>query len=276
MVNYMMNTKPKYQQIYVEITNICNLRCPFCLPTKRPTKQMSLTEVKEIAEKIKNYTHSVYLHVKGEPLMHRNLKEIIDIFKSYNIKVKITTNGIGINKHLDYLLNNDGINKINISLQSVHNMNMVDIRKYFTELSELLFNTTKTHIYLRNWALDLESKKILEDELKNIFPKAQLNDGELLKEFVHYSIAERFEWPTTDAIECEPSKCLGGKSQIGILSDGTVVLCCLDTDGDTNLGNIFESDLESIITSDKYKDAVNKMPYLELCKKCTYRLRFKK
>ena len=69
MVNYMMNTKPKYQQIYVEITNICNLRCPFCLPTKRPTKQMSLTEVKEIADKIKNYTHSVYLHIKGEPLI---------------------------------------------------------------------------------------------------------------------------------------------------------------------------------------------------------------
>ncbi len=271
----MKKTKPKYQQIYVEITNICNLNCPFCLPTKRKPREMTLDEVKIIADKVKVYTHSVYLHVKGEPLMHTKLKDIIDIFKTVGIKVKITTNGINIKEHLDYLLNNDGISKINVSLQSVHNMNDKVIQQYFSDLKELVLNT-KTHVYLRNWALDVESRKPLEDELKKIYPNALFQDGEYLSEYVHYSIQERFEWPTTKGDEYEKSTCLGGKNQIAILSDGTVVLCCLDTNGDNDLGNIFTTDLNDIINSSKYQNSVNKMPYLELCKKCSYRLKFKK
>lgn len=275
MVNYMKRIKPKYQQIYVEVTNICNLSCPFCLPTKRQPREMTIDEVSIIAEKIKGYTHSVYLHVKGEPLMHSRLKDIIDVFNSVDIKVKITTNGININNHRDYLLNNAAISKINVSLQSVHNMSSEFIHQYFNELKDFVENAN-THIYLRNWALNQDLRRPLEMELKRIFPNASFHEGELLSSYVHYSVQEKFEWPSIDSKECEKSNCLGGRNQIAILSDGTVVLCCLDTNGDNDLGNIFTTSLEEIITSNKYLDAVNKMPYLELCKKCSYRLRFKK
>ena len=274
MVIEMKNSRPRYQQIYVEITNSCNLSCPFCLPTHRKIRQMTLTEVELIASRISSYTHSVYLHVKGEPLLHETLKEIIAIFKRYKLNVKITTNGININKHI-FLLNGL-VSKINISLQSVHNMNDEYQTEYFENLSNFIHKNINTHIYLRNWALDTESRKTIELKLKLLFPKAIFTDGELLQEYVHYSIAEKFEWPTLDGAEQEKSICLGGKNQLGILSDGTVVLCCLDTNGDTSLGNIFNETLENIISSEKYINAVQKMPYLELCKKCSYRLKFKK
>lgn len=270
----MKNSRPKYQQIYVEITNSCNLSCPFCLPTSRQTRQMTLSEIEIIANKISSYTHSVYLHVKGEPLLHENLKEIIEIFNKYHLNVKLTTNGININKY-SFLLNGL-LSKINISLQSVHNMSDEYKKEYFKNLSDFIAQNKKTHIYLRNWALDKDSRKTIEFQLNSLFPQAKFSDGEILKEFVHYSIAERFEWPTTDGTEQEKSNCLGGKNQLGILSDGTVVMCCLDTNGDTSLGNIFEDTLEHIINSEKYINAVTKMPYLELCKKCSYRLKFKK
>ena len=176
----------------------------------------------------------------------------------------------------NYLLNNDAISKINISLQSIHDWDKDQIKDYFNDLNNYIKRNEKTHIYLRNWALDIKDRNNLEDELRTIFPTATFKDGELLNKLVHYSIAEKFEWPNMDANECDKSTCLGGKNQIGILSDGTVILCCLDTNGDTNLGNIFDEDLESIISSEKYIKAVTNMPYLELCKKCTYRLRFKK
>ena len=35
-----------YKKVYVEITNSCNLKCPFCLGNKRPLKNMSLIEFK--------------------------------------------------------------------------------------------------------------------------------------------------------------------------------------------------------------------------------------
>ena len=65
--------------------------------------------------------------------------------------------------------------------------------------------------------------------------------------------------------------CLGGKNQLGILVDGSVVLCCLDNNGDTIIGNIFKDEMEDILNSELYKNAVRKMPYFDLCKKCTYR-----
>ena len=46
--------------------------------------------------------------------------------------------------------------------------------------------------------------------------------------------------------------------------------------GDTIIGNIFKDEMEDILNSELYKNAVRKMPYFDLCKKCTYRLKFKK
>ena len=74
------------------------------------------------------------------------------------------------------------------------------------------------------------------------------------------------------------SGCLGGKEQLGILVDGKVVLCCLDYLGLSNLGNIFDDSLESIIHSEKYIRSIkgfnDRKPYLKICQKCTYRNRF--
>ena len=61
---------------------------------------------------------------------------------------------------------------------------------------------------------------------------------------------------------------------LGILADGTVVPCCLDADGEINLGNIFEETLEEILKKERYiklKDGFtgNEIPE-ELCRKCTF------
>ena len=271
----MKNTRPKYQQIYVEITNSCNLSCPFCLPTSRKTRQMTLSEIEQIAKKLVSYTHSVYLHVKGEPLLHENLKDIIRCFNNNKINVKITTNGIGIMDHFEYLLDGS-VKKINISLQSVHNMSIDYQKNYYDNIAKFLEKNQTTHIYLRNWALNDDCRKDIEQNLSKLFPNAMFKDGEYLSDYVHYSIADKFEWPSLDGKEQINSTCLGGRNQLGILADGTVVLCCLDTNGDTAIGNIFNNDLEQIINSDIYQKAVHQMPYFDLCKKCSYRLKFKK
>ena len=272
----MSRTKPKFQQIYVEITNTCNLNCPFCLKTTRAPRKMTLSDVQVIADKIKKYTHSVYLHIKGEPLTHNNLEEIINVFHDNMIKVKVTTNGINIFDKGQFLLNHEGVNKINISLQSVQNLNKEFIDKYYEDLDKFLKSTKKNHIYLRNWALDDQEKQVLETRLLKMFPNAKFKDNELLDDYIHYSVQEKFEWPELNNESVNATPCLGGRNQLGILSDGTIVLCCLDTNGDTNLGNIFENELEDILNSEKYLNSIHKMPYLELCKKCSYRTRFKK
>ena len=78
----------KYKKIYIEITNICNLNCSFCGIDDRKKEFMSLDNFEKVLKKINNYTDYIYLHVKGEPLLHPDLKEILELANKYNLKVK--------------------------------------------------------------------------------------------------------------------------------------------------------------------------------------------
>ena len=80
----------RFSKIYIEITNICNLNCSFCSKDNRLKKELSLQEFDIILKKIRQYTNTIYLHVKGEPLLHSKLLEMLELTEKYNFKVKIT------------------------------------------------------------------------------------------------------------------------------------------------------------------------------------------
>ena len=104
--NTNMNTNiTKFKKIYIEITNICNLNCSFCSTSNRPQKEMSVTAFDYILSQIDRYTNYIYLHVKGEPLTHHNLDEILSITQKHNKKVCITTNGVFLKEKLNILKN---------------------------------------------------------------------------------------------------------------------------------------------------------------------------
>ena len=83
----------RFNRIYIEITNRCNLNCSFCSKDNRELKEISLQEFDTILQKIRHLTNCIYLHVKGEPLLHTKFDKILSITKKYNMNVKITTNG---------------------------------------------------------------------------------------------------------------------------------------------------------------------------------------
>ena len=111
----------RFTRIYVEITNYCNLSCSFCSRDKRDKREMSVDEFRDVVIKIKDYIENIYLHVKGEPLLHSHLDEILSICDEYNLNVKLTTNGTLLLKKKDILLKHN-IKQINISLHCENNM----------------------------------------------------------------------------------------------------------------------------------------------------------
>jgi radical SAM protein with 4Fe4S-binding SPASM domain len=122
-------------------------------------------------------------------------------------------------------------------------------------------------------------------EMGNRFKRKDLLDSLLtqrammLSENLSINTAERFEWPqlNTTAVG-DTGYCLGLKEQIVVLADGTVVPCCLDSDGVMSLGNIFTTPLEMILLSDRAKNIQfsfrKNIVAEELCKHCTFRTRF--
>ena len=263
-----------FKRIYIEITNICNLNCSFCPTTNRIKKNMSIDEFKTIIERIHNYTNHIYLHIKGEPLMHPNLDEILKICNIYNINVNITTNARLLKNKID-IINNNKIRQINISLHSFNDIEEIK------ELLKVIDKINNTYISLRLWN-NKENKEVLEllSEYYNK-PIEFIGKRVTLTKNIFLDKDILFDWPDIKKdIISNRGNCLGTKSQIGILVDGTVVPCCLDNDGIINLGNIFDNTLEDIVKSDRFKKIKNGFNNCileeELCKRCGYRTRFNK
>ena len=266
----------KFKRIYIEITNVCNLNCSFCSNSNKVKREMTPEEFKEVLSKINNYTDYIYLHVKGEPLTHHNLDKILDITKEYNKKVCITTNGVFLKDKLPILKKYDNIYQINISLHSENN------KKNYLEDIISSVNELSPYISYRFWTLDNNKMDNKTKEyikiLKKVYNKEEIYDGIKLKDKVYLSLDNKFTWPSiNNNYYNERGTCLGAKTQLAILSDGTVSICCLDSEGVSNLGNIYLSTMEDILASDKYQNILkgfndNKV-YLDICKHCSYKER---
>ncbi len=252
----------RFKKIYLEITNNCNLNCSFCIHNTRPKKFMSMEEFKTILTKIKPYTKYLYFHILGEPLLHPQINEFIDL-ASKDFSINITTNGYFLSK----IVNNKNIRQINISLQSYDKH--LPLEEY---LNNIIINANKLHhnntiINYRLWALN--------DTLK-----AQMKDI-LLK---HYTFTEKgiylseetmFIWPSLSNTYSNPNgTCKGLITHMGILVDGTIIPCCLDSNGLINLGNIFKDNLEDILNSAKVNHIIegfkHHQKYEKLCQKCNF------
>ena len=276
----------RFSKIYVEITNYCNLHCSFCSMDYLPKKEMSIDEFKIVIDKIKNYTDNIYLHVKGEPLLHSRLDEILSICDDNRINVRITTNGTLLKIKKDILMNHN-IKQINISLHSENSIN-----NYF----ENVFNTCdelskKTTIIYRLWTLpSLNLDKLstnIVDKITNhyklstdIVNKIKNDKNIKIYENIYIDKDYEFDWPIISDKKSNKGTCLGTKSHISILSNGNITPCCLDSKAIIKLGNIFESDLDEIINSTRFKNIYNGFKnhkiIEDLCKSCTFRKRFEK
>ena len=106
------------RKAYLEITNVCNLACSFCPGTRREKRFMPAREVKVLAAKIRPHTQYLYLHLMGEPLLHPELPEILEICHELDFKLIITTNGTLLPERTELLIGSPAVHKINISLQS--------------------------------------------------------------------------------------------------------------------------------------------------------------
>lgn len=266
----------KFKNIYVEIIKNCNLKCPFCPSSKLKQKQkISYDQFKLIIEQIKDYTEGIYLHILGEPLLHPDLFKMIE-YASMFVKVSLTTNGHLLGKYLNQIINSN-LYILNLSMQSLVNKSDAFIEEYFKNVLLLLENKKNTlNVHLRIWN-NHKNNYLLNQKLHQLIEKNHLTSYTN----VHISYGEEFDWPSiNDEENLNHTKCLGGKKQLGILTNGDVVCCCLDYLGNTKIGNIYETLFSQIINDKQYLkvlDGWNKQqPYFELCKKCTYRNRFMK
>lgn len=264
-----------FKYVYIEITNVCNLNCTFCKGSNRTKSFMTVDSFKEILDKIKGCTEYINLHVLGEPLMHPEIDTILTLAEDNNFKVNLTTNGKLLEEKIDIINRRRSVRQVNISLHSFDNIN--DINHLLSVIDKI---RKDCYISLRLWNLNSKNNNDeVIDLLSKYYNKNIKDKNTKLEENIYLDFEEQFKWPDIDDdIRSDEGTCYGLRTHIAILVDGTVVPCCLDSDGIINLGNIFKSDLKTILEGKKakrIKDNFQNRKLCEgLCKRCSYIKRF--
>lgn len=273
----------KLKRVYLEISNRCNLRCSFCTDCHRSPRDLSLDEIEHILPQIKQISDYIYLHVKGEPLLHPLFNQILDRMEYYQLQVQLVSNGTYLKDHFD-LLNRGCLRKISFSLHSIP-YQPLSVEEYMQPLIDFANQASlQKHPYceFRFWNQDHwdeQSKNCLNRLLNEAtLTRTKKIDSFFWKEGVFVHFDQQFEWPQQAHSDDTVGFCHGGHHMIGILSNGTVVPCCLDDRGTVALGNIFTESLNDILSNSRYQALVQgfrQRKVIEpLCQKCSYRHRF--
>lgn len=113
--------------IVVDLLHRCNTDCIHCwihYPNREEVgylndlkKKMDVEIFRNIAEKAKEIgTEKISLLANGEPLMHPDIKKIINICRENNLEFETITNGIFMTESLSRLMVDSGASSITISL----------------------------------------------------------------------------------------------------------------------------------------------------------------
>lgn len=275
----------RFQKIYLEISNVCNMICRFCPGTKREKHFMTEAEFTSLLPKLRPWSDYLYFHLMGEPLLHPLLPRFLELAGNAGFKVILTTNGALLPKCTDALLSAPALHKVNISLHAFEANDLaVPFEVYLSGCFEFARAAQgKILTVYRLWnqgGADSRNNTILE-ALEQFFPKPWVTErrGIRLADRVYLEYGDRFDWPDLSAADYgQECFCYGLRDQIGVLCDGTVVPCCLDHDGDIPLGNLHRQDMDSILQGDTarslYNGFSNRQAVMPLCRRCSYARRF--
>ena len=273
-----------YSRVYVEITNICNMNCSFCHGHSRAPRQMTEEEYARVLSQLSGKTKYLYHHLMGEPLVHPLLPKFIGMARDAGFHPMLTTNGTLLRRLGDTILL-PGLHKVNISLHSFEGDSQKDHEKYIKEIGEFAEKANKMGILisLRLWnsGCDEGRNDTALASLKEALPGQWTENtrGYRIRDGLFLEWGERFAWPDKNAPDGGGNLfCHGLKDHFGILSDGTVVPCCLDSDGVIALGNVFEEQLAGILDSPRAKAIVEgfrrRKAAEDLCRRCGYARKF--
>lgn len=285
-----------FKKIYLEITNRCNLACPFCQPTNRAAAVMPVAVFVQVLDRLKGNTRHLCLHVLGEPLLHPRLPELLDLAHGAGFRINLTTNGTLLHRHAQALLSAPALRQVAISLHSLAQLEsdaakaVVDTAVDFARQAGA---SGRLWVSLRLWnlgdALDESARAWnawLLGLLSATFSRPELARADLtaargivLAPGIFLNPERQFAWPDPLAPElARRGYCRGLRDHLAVLVDGTVVPCCLDGDGALALGNLLQQPLTEILASpraQRMRAGFGHQWLVEpLCRRCAYRLRF--
>lgn len=273
-----------YSRVYVEITNICNMACSFCHGHARTPRRMSADEFSRVLDALQGQTKFVYYHLMGEPLTHPGLPGFLRMARERGFCSVITTNGTLLPRRGDEIIA-AAPHKVSISLHSFEGGSEQTFKAYLQGAADFADAASRAGIIvvfrLWNKGHDDGRNEGIEAFLRARFAGEWTPNtrGIRIRDKLHLEWGDRFIWPDKDAPKSQNEVfCYGLGDHFGILCDGSVVPCCMDSDGMITLGNVFEQPLPEILSSPRARAITDGFAHRkaaeDLCRRCAYAQRF--
>ena len=273
----------------IETTNVCNLNCPTCTTPRhllgRMPKIMTTDEFRRIISQIKDYVHVVLLYDTNEPLTNPNIADMIRYCDKSNLFTSISTNAALFNKEKTDEILNAGLDEILLCMDGMSKESYEPFRlgakfeevrdniRYFCEEKrkrhlarpylELQFILTKLNQHeipqikefakelgvdrLRIKSLAIGDYAYSKEELKVLSEKF-LPTTEEYKNKIIYDKKE----DGTIAIRRQrgaPWQCKQAKTQVCVLADGRMSICCYDIAGRHIYGDLHAEQMKELLAT---------------------------
>lgn len=297
------------KNLYIEITNACNLRCSFCpssdckyeansgesqgtLDTGARTFMSSTLFKRCITSAAEAGIENVYLHVLGEPTLHPGFALFLKEIRTAGLTLTLTTNGTTIARTAHHILNCSAVRQVNFSTHAYAELDREAAENHLRNVLDFckiaLAARPDMYINLRLWNIgdstagDWNSFAI--SRINETFG-TQVAPGNFCSRHKSFPVTgrlyihedSRFEWPGAASLE-KKGTCHALETHAAILHDGRVVACCLDYSGQITLGNIADQGLAEILDSPTARNIREGFEKHELrhpfCQKCSYCRRF--
>jgi len=213
------------KELHIELTNKCNLKCPFC-PTGTRTCKREKGFMREdlywaIVTEALQYKAALRFVRWGEPTLHIRCFDYIRWANKVGIKTHLNTNGINLD--IGQVLDS-GLDSIKFSL---HNLDAIPSIKALIEARE---------------SAGLDKPYVTIAELSSETHQRARGGG---REYADSLKADRFVYapvkPLNRGGRC-PKQCWELYNRLSINWDGSVVACCGSYDNQMKVGHIYDRD----------------------------------
>ena len=287
--------------ISVEPANFCQLQCPECpvgkVQNKKSEKRFfDILQFKNLIDTLKPTLCQVIFYFQGEPLLNKNLPEMIQYAHQAGIYTSTSTNAQTLNSETAKSLVKSGLDKLIVSIDGTTQETYSTYRqggslekvlegvkqvvkwrnelKSTTPLLEIQFLVLKSNEHEMEEMQQL-SKMLGADKL--IFKTAQLYDFEnghsLLTSIKKYARYEQRSDGKYYIKGAQPNRCWRLWRGAVITANGDILPCCFDKKSEFSFGNITNGSFSACWHGEKANEFRQKIlqnrKQFAICRNCT-------
>lgn len=245
---------------WIEVTNVCNLSCPMCLTPRLgdqvPKGLMKLEHFEAVVAKLTGHVRDVNLFLGGEPLINKQLPEMIRIARAAGLGTRVHTNATLLTADWANQLIDAGLDYLSCSFDGADaatydafrpgghfattTENIRRLARIRTERGATRPYTVVQLIERPEWSADERRRQ--RDGLRALFGGPGIDKLKLIQLHNFGGLLEGEHFTANKPF----SPCSFLWYAINVKFDGTVVPCCLDFEVKEPVGNLLTQTLEEV------------------------------